>query len=295
MIKCAAEELSKGGENIIESDNANNNYPKKTDNEPRLKEIINTRFGSHRGLASEEVRENSKEAINRAIKKKPVFVEFDIFYCKKDKSLRLGHPPQEPFEKLEEVYSLFKNIPIYPKVDIKLSDKDNYKKIIDKVIEYGIISGLNFILVNIGAYKNSKQAFDSEEYFFSKIKGKSQFKLNIDLKRYKNCIWIKDEKERERIIDKHVNKYKKNIYSVSPEINEDNWEKTAEFCKKHNIHNIDFWLTSGPENPNPQVRESTIKNALGLEKEYSELSINFDINREEVIDKLKMGNKEEGR
>ncbi|MCK4429650.1 MAG: hypothetical protein KAU95_04690 [Candidatus Aenigmarchaeota archaeon] len=291
MIDSVKEEVSKNREKTLSSNNAYVKSPKNINNELRLKEIINIKFGSHRGLGSQDIRENSKKAIYRAIKKKPVFVEFDIFHCKKDDSLRLGHPPQEPFEKLEEVYTLFKNTPTYPKVDIKLSDKDNYKKIIDKVIEYGILSGLNFILVNIGAYKNANQAFDSETYFCSKIKNKPQFKLNIDLRRYKNCLLAKDGGETERIIEKHVSKHKENIYSVSPEINEANWRKTAEFCKKHNIHNIGFWLRGWPDNPNPQLQKDTIINALNIEKQSSGLSINFDINTDKIVDKSKVGNK----
>ena len=245
-----------------------------------LEEIIHEKFGSHRGLGSQEVRENSKEAIRRAIETKPAFVEFDIIYCKKDDSLRLGHPPQEALEKLEEVYTLFKESSTYPKVDIKLSDGDDYKKVIDEVIEQGGKSELDFILVNLGAYKDANQAIDVEEYFCSKIKNKPQFKLNIDLERYKKNA---EEGCCDEVINRHIDKCNEQIYSVSPEINEDDRKKTAEFCKEHDIKNISYWLRGWPDNPDPKVREETIKNALDIEKQYGGLSVYFDISKDKIV------------
>ncbi|MCK4429649.1 MAG: hypothetical protein KAU95_04685 [Candidatus Aenigmarchaeota archaeon] len=280
MVNNMTEDYSMGNESVVRINDATDKSEESIQKN-YLKEIIHTKFGSHRGLGSQEVRENSKEAIYRAIENKSVFVEFDVSYCKIDGTLRLGHPPQEPFEKLEEIYSLFKNTPTYPKVDIKFSDKDDYKKMIDKVIEQGNKSELDFILVNIGDYGEKNKALEVEEYFCSKIKNKPQFKLNIDLERYKNKA---EEGYDEEIVNKHIDKYKERIYSVSPEINETDWEKTAEFCKEHDIKNIGFWLRGWPDNPNPKVQEETIKNALDIEKQYQGISIYFDIPKDKVID-----------
>lgn len=237
-------------------------------------ELISKRFSYHRGL-EKGMTANSEEAIKQALSKNSLFIEFDTFYY--DGEMYTGHPPQPPIDPLKDVFALFKGNRTYPKIDLKLSTERNYKNTINRVLK--ILSKLNlkFVLVNAGGHlASTKDYMDAEEYLCSKIKDNPKIRINIDLARYrKNFKGTK--KMLDKITDEHVNKMGSCVYSVSPEINEENWDMTAEFCKKHNIPVIGFWLRGWPDVPHPHIGIKKIKKAIELEKKYN-VKVVFDIN-----------------
>lgn len=252
-----------------------------------LGKIIATRFGIHRGIDSPGVPPNSKEAIRRAIETHPVFVEFDVFYSEADDTIRTGHPPQQPLDELEDILPLFEGSTIYPKIDVKLTQTYDCHDMIDAIIECGSSVDIDFILVNIGGEGGLERMMEAESYFCSKIENGPQFKLNIDLARYRTrYAGDSEDGKLDDIIDSHVSKRANYIYSVSPEIHEEDWSATANFCEKHGIAVICFWLRGWPDNPEPHVYGSTLVAALDIEKEYTGISVYFDINPRDVIDDI---------
>ncbi len=231
---------------------------------------IRERFGIHRGLTDNVYKQNSLEAIKAAIDLNPSFVEFDVMLF--DDEVKTGHPPQQPLEEFERVLYLFKNKKTYPKIDIKLTKNKHCFAFIDKVI--GVINQtrINFVLINVGGYGTRMQFMRAEKYFDKKVRDSHRIRLNIDLARYRN-----PEEDVDKGIRKHVERLKNIIYSISPEIHEENMKIIAEFAKKHRIKIICFWLRGWPDVPKPRVAEEIIRNALVLEKNYP-IKVYFDIN-----------------
>lgn len=229
-----------------------------------LKEIIKQRFGIHRGLET-HAEPNSLKAIQYAVALKPVFVEFDVTYA--DDVIKTGHPPQEPLDKLEDVLSVFEESKTYPKIDIKLKNYEQYSIVIDNVLKLVSQTDIDFVLINVSGLNDRDCVMEVENYLSVKIRNNPKIRLNIDLAKYKGI---------DDCVKKHVNKLGDVIYSVSPEIHEENWDKTIRFAEKNNIENCYFWLRGSPDTTNPDVTEETIQKALSLEEKYN-VKIYFDI------------------
>ena len=228
---------------------------------------IEQRFGVHKGLDT-HAKPNSLKAIQEAIDLKPVFVEFDVMSI--NGIIKTGHPPQEPLDKLEDVLSLFEGHETYPKIDIKLKNNGLYSVVTDKVLELVNQASIDFTLINMDGKEGSYQA-KAENYFFAKVRNNPEIKLNIDLARYRKPGCRIDS------IKKHVKGLGSIIYSVSPEIHEENWDEVLRFAEKHHIKNCCFWLRNHSGAFNPKVTVETIRKALSLEKEY-DVKIYFQIN-----------------
>lgn len=229
---------------------------------------IEQRFGVHRGLDT-HAKPNSLKAIQESVALKPVFVEFDVMSI--NGIIKTGHPPQEPLDNLEEVLSLFKGHETYPKIDIKLKNDGLYSIVTDKVLELVNQASIDFTLINMDGKEGNYQT-RAENYFFAKVRNNPKIKLNIDLARYR-----KPGCRIDKSIKKHVNGLGNIIYSISPEIHEENWDKVLRFAEKHRIRNCCFWLRNHSGAFNPQVTVETIRKALSLEKEYN-VKIYFQIN-----------------
>ena len=233
-----------------------------------LSEVIRKRFGIHRGIESPYALPNSLDAIKNAISLNPIFVEFDVILD--NGSIKTAHPPQEPLDNLEEVLTLFKESNTFPKIDLKLKE-NSYTILIDKVID--LVKKTNeFTLINLSGIKIRDKMMQAEIYFASKIRDNPNIRLNLDLARYGRPRQKIDE-----IIQNHVKELKNTVYSISLEINEENWEAIFKFANHHGIKKCFFWLRGWPDVPNPKVKVKTILKALNLEKKYN-IEIYFDIN-----------------
>jgi glycerophosphoryl diester phosphodiesterase len=252
-------------------------------NESTIERIVGERFGIHRGLASEDNPENSLGAIKAALDLRPFMVEFDVVLV--DGAVRTSHPPQGPMDLLKDVLALFKGEKTFPKVDIKVPGI-SFVSIIDEVL--GLISAahLDFTLVNIGVKRGERDSniaqMAAERHFVERAAGnKGSTGLNIDLNRYRavgeggNPVFFG------AAVNKHVEALG-NVFSVSPEIHEDDWELTAGFARRHGIDQIHFWLRGWPDVPEPKVAEETIRKALTLEERYP-IKVFFDIDPRHII------------
>lgn len=244
-----------------------------------LDELMAARFGIHRGIASAEAPENSKEAIRCAIDAGPVFVEFDVRYSDADHSLRTGHPPQEPLDRIEDILPLFEQRDVYPKIDVKLSTGGDDHWMLDTVIQQVERTDLDFVLVNIGGVQNPQHAVQAESYFCEQTVDNPIFRLNIDLARYRSRD-AQGEPELAPSIGTHMSQYADRIYSVSPEIRVEDWDATAEFCIRHGISVVCFWLGAST------IEASTLLQAMRLESEHSGLQVYFDISPNRVADDI---------
>lgn len=244
--------------------------------EAPLDKIIEKRFIFRRGLKSREHKENSIEAIKAAVNLEPLAVEFDVMYDGKE--VRTGHPPQKPQDRLEDVLLLFDGRKTYPKVDIK-STRDNIMHTIDAVLDVINHCNLNFVLVNIGQIKEKGKIIDgniimwAQNYLAEKVRDNPKIRLNIDLAKYVGRGRRPDERTRS-----HVKRLGNVVYSISPEIHEEDAEEIVRFAEEFRIHNVHFWLRIWPDEPNPKVAESTIRKMLKLEKKYPNIKISFNIN-----------------
>ena len=243
-----------------------------------LNNIVQEKFGLHRGAINKGFVPNSIKAIRKAIELRPPFVEFDI-RLSKDK-LHTGHPPQRPINVFGNVIKLFeRKRKTYPKVDIKLRFAGSTLKTIDQVLNIVEQSRIKFTLINLGKRKSAtrKEVMQAEIYLVSKIIGNDAIKLNIDLGRYRS-----PGQPITPSINNHVKKIKNTIFSFSAEIHEENPQTIFRFAKKHGINAVVFWLKGWPDEPNPQVSEEAIHKALLLENKYP-ASIYFDINPVYVV------------
>ncbi len=116
------------------------------------------------------------------------------------------------------------------------------------------------------------QFMRAEKYFDKKVRDSHRIRLNIDLARYRD-----PGEDIDKGIRKHVERLKNIIYSMSPEIHEENMKIIAEFAEKHRIEIVCFWLRGWPDVPKPRVAGEIIRNALALEKNYP-IKVYFDIN-----------------
>lgn len=242
-----------------------------------LGKIIRERFILHRGLKSKTYEENSLDAVKAAVELEPLFVEFDVMYVNKE--VRTGHPPQKPLDRLEDVLPLFEGKKTYPKVDIKLTTMDNITYAIDAVLDMINHYNLNFVVVNIGQIKENGKIIDGEiimrvqSYLAEKVRNNPKIRLNIDLAKYVGRGGRPNERTRS-----HVKRLGDVVYSISPEIHEEDAEETLRFAEEFRIHNVQFWLRGWPDVPNSKVAESTIRKILKLEKKYHHVKFFFDIN-----------------
>lgn len=238
-----------------------------------MDDLIKQRFGIHRGL-TEAYKENSLEAIKAAVALKPPFVEFDVMLV--NGVVRTGHPPGKPLDGLEEVLYLFEGKETYPKIDIKLKDDKPYSAVIDKVLRLVSQRHINFVLINVSG-EDRDYVMQAENYLADRARDNQKIRMNIDLARYGGPKYEIGE-----CIEKHVEKLGDVVYSISPEIHEEDYEVIAKFAEKNLIRNVCFWLRGWLDNPNPKVKEETIRKALDLEKEYN-IKVYFDINPKYVM------------
>ncbi len=211
----------------------------------------------HRGVSEKGDIPNSYEAIKNAIQKKPLLVEFDIFLHKGE--LYTGHPPHEPVDKFKDVIRLFTRKSTSPKVDIKV--KGDYRTSVKKVLDE--LKNIRLALINIGGIKG-KLSMEAEEYLASH--SGSNVMINIDLARYG-----KEE------FAEHLKRIKNKVLSISPEINESNWEYVFKIAKKYDIPVCDFWLRGWPDVKNPSISERKILEAF-LAGRKQGLIVLFDLN-----------------
>lgn len=257
-----------------------------------LEEIVRKKFGFHRGFASEKYPENSLGAIRDAINREPPFVEFDVTLV--DGEVWTRHPPREPLDKLDEVLSLFEGKKTYPKIDVKLMGEPP-PPAIDSVLSLVKQTRINFVLINVGLGlgKRTKRAIGNyrdyfmgaENYFATKVGNDPRIRLNIDLERYRPV-----GEEIDNDIESHVRGLGPLVYSISPEIHDEDRELVAQFVGRRKIGKLVFWLRGEPDVPNPKVTEETIRAALALEEKY-DLEVYFDINPSFIagFDILKLG------
>ncbi|MHA1283272.1 MAG: hypothetical protein ACTSQP_12265 [Promethearchaeota archaeon] len=238
-----------------------------------ITQIIKERFGVHRGLESPYALPNSKEAIKSAVDLHPAFVEFDVIL--ENNEVKTAHPPQKPLDKLDDFIGIFNENNTFPKIDIKLK-ADSFPVLIDKVVE--IAKKLKFVLLNVSGFKTRKEVIKAEDYCAEKIRNVPNIKLNIDLARYRP-----PGKELDNEIEDHIENIKDVVFSVSPEIHEENWDLIMRICVKYNIKNCCFWLRGWPDVPDPKVEITTIYKAVELENKYN-VKIYFDINLNHIKD-----------
>ncbi len=207
-------------------------------------------IGIHRG---KRYKENSLKAIKEALRYAPSFIEFDVLEW--NKKLRTGHPPEKPCSFFSNVIKLFKKTLAYPKIDLKLN-KENYKRVINKVIEEITNNKIRFSVVNIGSIKKEDYKFymDAEKYFHS-IR-KENIKLNIDLERY-------NVKENFKEILEHLESIQESIYSISPEARS-NISEIIYFAKRFGIKNIMFWVDEERGEINKEELNFKIKTLIDL-------------------------------
>ncbi len=213
----------------------------------------------HRGVSKIGDIPNSYEAIKNAIQKKPLLVEFDIFLHKGE--LYTGHPPHDPINKFKDVIKLFVGKSTFPKIDIKV--KKDYVTPIKKVLEELKNENIKFALINIGGIKG-KLSMEAEEYLASH--SGSNVMINIDLARYG-----KEE------FAKHLKRIQNKVLSISPEINESDWEYVFKIAKKYDIPVCNFWLRGWPDVKNPSISERKILEAF-LAGRKQGLIVLFDLN-----------------
>lgn len=231
-----------------------------------LDTLIKQRFGLHRGLCSNISEENSLQAIKKAVDLRPLWVEFDVGLSK-NQQLKTGHPPQRLVDDLQEVLSLFQNKKTYPKIDLKIGERKKYSYMIDTILDLINQYNINFTLINISGTRDKYRIIKAHNYLFERKKDNLKIKLNVDL----TDLAI-DEKT-----ENHIKNSKNIIHSLSLEIHEEDWNKSAQFAEECQIKNLCFWLRSWPGVPNPKISEETIRKALKLEKKYN-IKVYFDIN-----------------
>ncbi len=130
------------------------------------------------------------------------------------------------------------------------------------VNENGIIEFVNNAII--------KMSGTSREQFI----GMNVFELPTYKKKPKGKI---DEE-----IKKHIRMLGSALYSISPEIHEEDWNCVLKFAKENRIKNCQFWLRGWPDVPNPKVKAETIMKAMNLEEKYG-VKIYFDINPEYIV------------
>ncbi len=186
-------------------------------------EQVLARLCPHRGIGQE----NSLDAIGAGIKTSPLFVEFDIQW--NNNNLYLGHPPVVGNDTLSQALELFKNTPIIPKIDIKLTSQTS-NLALDELINQ--MSGWNpqKALINIAGDLNADEYFDAEKKLIA-YTGDNVL-LNIDLERYRG----KNESE----ILTHINGLSRVPFSISPNL-QTSTKAAIDFAKHNNIGHIHFW------------------------------------------------------
>jgi len=243
-----------------------------------IEELVKEKVGFHRGLVSEEHSENSLGAVREAVNLGPFCVEFDVTLVNGE--VWTKHPPQEPLDRLEEVLPLFEGKETYPKIDIKLMGEPP-SPAIDAVLSLVEQTRIKFVLINLGlglgrrtkkAIGNYRDYFmGAENYLATRAGDNPKIRLNNDLERYRPA--------REKIdngIESHVAGLGTFVYSISPEIHDEDGEMVAQFAKRHKTGQLVFWLRE------PKVTEETIRAALALEEKY-DLEVYFDINPQFIV------------
>ena len=243
----------------------------------RLPVLDASRCGYHRGYRIEGVEYDSLEAVRRALKHNPFFIEIDVQLF--DGEVWTGHlPGQEPLDRLEDILPLFKNEDTFPKIDIKLLG-DDYG-LIDKVIELVRQSELEqIVVINIDAGEDGliesggMDCFAAELYLAEKVNNDPKIQLNIDLARYRKM--RADDKK----IEEHIKKLQEDIkiWSISLEIHNGEIEKSAELALKYRIPHIVFWIVTTIDGKSEAVTKQDIGKALDLEMRYPTIQVYFDI------------------
>ncbi len=241
---------------------------------PDLNTLIKQKFGLHRGIYSNPSKENSIQAIEKAIDLRPLWVEFDVGLAN-NKELKTGHPPRRLVASFSKALSLFQNKETYPKIDLKIGEKRKYPQMINTILELINQYKIDFTLINISGTENRYQIIEAHNYLFKKIKNNPKIRLNVDLADLVNSKTLKREIDKET--ENHIKNSRNIIHSLSLEIHEEDWNKNAQFAEKHQIKNLYFWLRGWPEVLNPGVSKETIRKALELENKYN-IEVYFDIN-----------------
>jgi len=73
------------------------------------------------------------------------------------------------------------------------------------------------------------------------------------------------------------------VFSISPEIHQEDIETIMELAQEHGINTVAFWLDTWPTVSNPQVSEETIRDMIALENKYPTISVFFDMNPSYVV------------
>lgn len=241
-----------------------------------LDTIIRERFGIHRGTTHKGYIPNSLKAIRAAVSVSPPFVEFDISPIKG--KLLTGHPPQRPVNEFHNALKIFdRKKETYPKIDVKIGLGKAVPEIIDQVLNSIQQRQIKFSLINIHGGIDRNDIIQAEVYLASKIVNNPKVKLNIDPARYRPSGKIINHE----ILD-NVKKLGNAVFSISPEIHEENHQVMAGFAEECDIGKIVFWLKGWPDVPNPKVSETIIRKAILLEKDYP-VSVYFDINPVHIV------------
>jgi len=243
-----------------------------------IQTIIKERFGSHRGYSDDGHIFNSLKAINAALDFEPPFIEFDVSLV--NGNLLTVHPPEKPLDALSDVLDLFRNKRTYPKIDIKRYSNESSSAMVNKVIDMVEQKQINFALISIGMEgRDKKDIMNMETHSVCRMTCNPKIKLNIDIAKYRPA-----KKEIKKNIRTHVKKMGDSVFSISPEINDENWDLVAQFACEHGINKLMFWLREWPQVANPKVTEETIRKALKLENKYP-ITVYFDINHKYLKDK----------
>lgn len=232
--------------------------------------VLEGRFCSHRGdLSAGE--ENSYAAIKAAVDQEVFYVEFDVMRI--GRGFYTGHPPSEPVEHLEDVLPLFEGYETFPKIDLKLGSGEQYRETISALLTVLKQFDVDFVLLNLAGLKG-RAAMEAECYLMGK--GDRRIRLNIDPHRYQPFGEVIDEN-----IDRHIESLGSAPFSISPEIHREHHSDMGELAQRHGIQYVCFWLFGLPDEPHPQVSESTLRKALELEARY-DVTVLFDMDRRYV-------------
>lgn len=247
-----------------------------------LPQNIKLRTCIHRGVGGE----NTARSIAMAVSLNPYYIEFDIIYI--HGNFQSGHPPDlvEGDEgKLETILKIFNENgknggKTFPKIDLKSrTDKDydqDCKEITNNLVDVlQRYTDIPFYLINYSIKTSSPAVRMQIELLLAQEiqkKGlKEKIGINIDLRKYKGVP-----------ISNHISCLEDTVYSISLEIDEQDWNQIKDCAKENNIKEIHFWLRSPPDNPNPSISYNKLFEALDW-GEKNELRIYFDINPDYMI------------
>ena len=247
-----------------------------------LPQNIKSRTCIHRGVGGD----NTARSIAMAVSFAPYYVEFDINYI--EGNFQSGHPPDlvEGDEgKLETILEIFnkngrKGGKTFPKIDLKSgTDKDydqDCKEITNNLVDVlQRYTDIRFYLINCSIKTSSPAVCMQIELLLTQEIQKRGLKekigINVDLRKYKGVP-----------ISNHISCLEDTVYSISLEIDEQDWNQIKDYAKRNNIKEIHFWLRSPPDNPNPSIRYNKLFEALEWGKK-NELCMYFDINPDYMI------------